>query len=84
MNWQQAKQPSNSKRTKDTISKEYAAYQDELNELSRKRKKLTLELKRSNENLVRQKSKIEVWKTKQDSKKLYPRCQRKLVQVKRK
>ena len=53
------KQPSNPKKDKDTISKEFAAYQDELNELSRKRKKFTLELKRSNANLTRQKSKIE-------------------------
>ncbi len=53
------KQSPDSKQDKDSISHEFAIYQEELNELSRKRKKFILELKRSDENLARQKTKIE-------------------------
>lgn len=51
--------PLNLKKDKDTVMKELAAYRQELTDLSRKREKLTLELKRSNENIARQKSKVE-------------------------
>ena len=53
------KTPLNSKKNKDALTKELAAYRAELSNLSRKREKLMLELKRSNENLTRQRSKIE-------------------------
>jgi lipopolysaccharide export LptBFGC system permease protein LptF len=49
----------NNKKNKEELSKELTAYQQELNVLSKKHKKLTLELKRSNESVVRQKAKIE-------------------------
>ena len=43
---------------KDSLAKEYSKHQSELNDLSRKRQKLLLELKRSNQNMERQKSRI--------------------------
>ncbi|MDN3514949.1 MAG: LptF/LptG family permease [Candidatus Brocadia sp.] len=51
--------PSNSKKDKDTLTRELASYREELDVLSRKREKFILELKRSDENLTRQKSRIE-------------------------
>jgi lipopolysaccharide export LptBFGC system permease protein LptF len=53
------KVPLDSKKTKDMLIKQLSAYRQELSNLSRKRDDLTMELKRSNENLARQKSKIE-------------------------
>lgn len=49
----------NSQKNKDALAKELNAYKEELSNLSKKREKLVLELKQSNENLARQKSKIE-------------------------
>jgi lipopolysaccharide export LptBFGC system permease protein LptF len=43
---------------KDSLAKEYSKHKSELNDLSRKRQKLLLELKRSNQNMERQKSRI--------------------------
>lgn len=51
--------PLDSKKTDDMLIKELPAYRQKLSNLSRKRDDLTMELKRSNENLARQKSKIE-------------------------
>ena len=53
------KTPSNSKKDTDALSKELGEYKQALSSLSRKREKFTTDLKRSNENLARQKSKIE-------------------------
>ena len=53
------KTPSNSKKDTDALAKELGKYKQDLSSLSRKREKLLTELKRSNENLARQKSKIE-------------------------
>ncbi|HHT9110799.1 MAG TPA: LptF/LptG family permease [Candidatus Brocadiaceae bacterium] len=52
---------SDSKKYKDRggVRNEYVGYQKELDELSGKQEKLLLELKRSEENIKRQKSKIE-------------------------
>lgn len=51
--------PSNGKKSKDIVMKELAGYREELSALSRRREKLLLELKRANEMVTRQKSKIE-------------------------
>ncbi len=53
------KTPSNSKKDKHALAKELSDYQQKLGDLSKKRRNLKLELKRSNENFVRQKSKID-------------------------
>ncbi|MBI2470661.1 MAG: LptF/LptG family permease [Planctomycetes bacterium] len=54
-----AKTPSNSKKDNDALARELGKYKQDIGGISRKREKLTTELKRSNENLARQKSKIE-------------------------
>jgi lipopolysaccharide export LptBFGC system permease protein LptF len=51
--------PSNSKKDNNELAKELGKYKQDLGSLSRKREKLLTELKRANENLARQKSKIE-------------------------
>ena len=53
------KTPSNSKKDTDALAKELGKYKQELSSLSKKREKLLTELKRSNVNLARQKSKME-------------------------
>ena len=53
------KTTSNSKKDNDALAKELGKYKQDLSSLSRKREKFTTDLKRSNENLARQKSKIE-------------------------
>ncbi len=50
---------SSSRKNKDQLAKDLAAYQGELDDLSRKHERITVDLKHSNENLARQKSKIE-------------------------
>lgn len=49
----------NSKKSKDRVMKELAIYREEMSDLSKRREKLLLELKRSNEMVTRQKTKIE-------------------------
>ena len=53
------KTPSNSKKDTEELAKELGKYKQDLSSLSRKREKLLTELKRSNENVTRQKSKLE-------------------------
>lgn len=53
------KTPSNAKKDTDALAKELGKYKQELSSLSKKREKLLTELKRSNVNLARQKSKME-------------------------
>ena len=53
------KTKSKSKKDTDALSRELDKYKQDLSSLSKKREKFTTDLKRSNENLARQKSKIE-------------------------
>lgn len=53
------KTPSNSKKDNDALAKELGKYKQEFSSLSKKREKILTELKRSNVNLARQKSKME-------------------------
>lgn len=53
------KTPSNSKKDNDALAKELDKYKQEFSSLSKKREKILTELKRSNVNLARQKSKME-------------------------
>ena len=53
------KTPSNSKKDTDALANELGKYKQDLSSLSGKLEKFTTEIKRSNENLARQKSKIE-------------------------
>ncbi len=53
------KVPLDPKKSRNTLDKELAGYREKLTDLSRKRDKLMLDLKRSKENLARQVSKIE-------------------------
>ena len=53
------KTPSNSKKDTDEMAKELGKYKQDLSSLSKRREKLLTELKRSNENITRQKSKLE-------------------------
>ena len=53
------KTPSNSKKDTEALAKELGKYKQDLSSLSKRREKLLTELKRSNENITRQKSKLE-------------------------
>ncbi|MDN3509790.1 MAG: LptF/LptG family permease [Candidatus Jettenia sp.] len=54
-----AKISSNSQRHNNKLAIEFAACKEEYDDLSRKRKMLMIELEQSNENLIRQRSKID-------------------------